>query len=87
MFITLGSPDQVVYATTCEIVAQTIRYSKEKKKEKTIESYLLQSLPIVLAKLKDVGKGALNTFGSLLILQELVNVEGPAFYTKIIEEI
>jgi len=77
----------VVYATTCEIVAQTIRYSKEKKKEKTIESYLLQSLPIVLAKLKDVGKGALNTFGSLLILQELVNVEGPAFYTKIIEEI
>jgi hypothetical protein len=69
VFLTLGSPDQVVYATACEIVAQTVRYSREKKKDKVIEGYLLQSLPGVLAKLKDVGKGVLNTFGSLLILQ------------------
>lgn len=85
--MTLSSSDQVVYATASQIVAQTVRYSREKKKEKAIESYLVQALPSILSKLKDVSKGILNSFGSLLILQELVNAETPLFFSKIIEEI
>jgi hypothetical protein len=85
--MTLSSSDQVVYATASEIVAQTVRYSREKKKDKGIENYLMQALPAVLSKLKDVSKGVLNSFGSLLILQELVNADSSVFFTRIIEEI
>ena len=56
----------------------------EKKKEKYLEAFIIQYLPIVLMKFKEIGKGILNTFGSLIILQELINIEGIIF-SKIVE--
>jgi hypothetical protein len=38
-------------------------------------------------KFKEVGKGVLNTFGALVILQEVVNIENPVFFNKILDEI
>lgn len=40
-----------------------------------------------MLKFRDIGKGVLNTFGALVVLQELVSLENPIFFTKIIEEI
>ena len=39
-----------------------------------------------MTKLKD-NKNPLNTFGSLLILQELLVLEGSIFFTRIIEDL
>jgi hypothetical protein len=40
-----------------------------------------------MLKFRDIGKGILNTFGALVVMQELISFENPVFFTKIIEEI
>jgi len=52
IFLTLASQDPIVYATACQIISYLIKYSKEKKKEKVLEPYLVQYLPIILIKFK-----------------------------------
>lgn len=47
---------------------------------------LLQYLPTLLAKMKEGVKGLLNTFGAIVVLQELLTVEGPSFFPRILEE-
>lgn len=81
----LNSSDQVVYGTTCQIAAQLIRYTKEKKQERHLETIMLQHLPVLLAKAREGAKSLLNTFGSLLVLQELLTIEGPLFFPRILE--
>jgi fused len=86
LLLSLNSSDQVVFGTACQIAAQMARYAKEKKKEKQLESALLPYLPVLLAKAKEGSKGLLNTFGAVLVLQELLTIEGPAFFPRILEE-
>lgn len=62
-----------------------MRYCKEKKREKHLEGHLLPYLPLIISKCKE-GKGPLTTFGSLLILQEMVLTEGNSYFGKILEE-
>lgn len=83
--LSLASSDPVVFGTTTQIVSQLIKCSKEKKKEKVLESHLLQYFPIIMLKFRDIGKGVLNTFGALVILQELVTIDNPLFFNRIIE--
>lgn len=69
IFLTIASNDPVVFGTTSQIISQLIKCSKEKKREKVLESFLLQYFPLIIAKYKEVNKGVLNTFGALAILQ------------------
>ena len=81
----LTSSDQVVFGTAAQIAAQLIRYAREKRKEKHLEPLLLHYLPLLLSKLKEGVKGILSTFGALLVLQELISLDCPSFFPKILE--
>lgn len=39
-----------------------------------------------MLRFREVGKGLLNTFGALVVLQELVALESPLFFTRVVEE-
>ena len=82
----LTSNDQVVFGTAAQIAAQFIRYAREKRKEKHLEPLLLHYLPLLLSKLKEGVKGILSTFGALLVLQELISLDCPSFFPKILDE-
>lgn len=40
-----------------------------------------------MLKFRDIGKGILNAFGALVVLQELISLENITFFNRIIEEI
>ena len=82
----MTSNDQVVFGTAAQIAAQMIRYAREKRKEKHLEPLLLHYLPLLLSKLKEGLKGILSTFGALLVLQELISLDCPSFFPKILDE-
>lgn len=85
VLLAVGSGDQVVFATACQILSQLGRFCREKKREKQLEAQVLPVLPLLLARLRD-GKGVLGVFGALGVLQELVSLEG-GFFGRIAEEV
>lgn len=87
LLVSLSSTDPVVFGTASQILSQLIKCCKEKKKEKVLEGYLLQYLPIIMVRFKDISKGLLNTFGALTVLQEFISLDNPVFFIKIVEEI
>ena len=85
IMVSLASSDPVVFGTTSQMVSQLIKCSKEKKREKVLEPYIQQYFPVLMLKFRDISKGLLNTFGALVLLQELVSLENPFFFARIVE--
>lgn len=76
-----------MFGTTCEIVGQMLKYTRDRKKEKSLEPYLAQYLPVVLERIKEIQKNNSNLisiFGALFLLQEAVAVDNHTYLLKIV---